>query len=66
MSVDFQAEDEYINVSGDLPGFIAELTSFKSKHTSFEYRIAVNESEKVAFKPLKKALTPVRTTYFRK
>lgn len=55
-----------INVSGDLPGFIARLTSFTSKHTSFEYRIAVNESEKVAFKPLKKALMPVRTTYFRK
>lgn len=55
-----------INVSGDLPGFIAELTTLTSKHTSFEYRISVNESEKVAFKPLKKALTPVRTTYFRK
>jgi len=27
LSVDFQAEDEYINVSGNLPGFIAELTT---------------------------------------
>ena len=52
-----------INVSRDLLGFIARLTS---KHLSFEYRIAVNESEKVAFKPLKKALMPVRKTYFRK
>ena len=59
----FRQKINIINVSGDLPGFIAELTS---KHTSFEYRIAVNESEKVALKPLKKALKPVRTTYFRK
>ena len=55
-----------ISISGEFPGFIVRLTSFTSKHTSFEYRISVNESEKVAFKPLKKALTPVRTTYFRK
>lgn len=55
-----------INVSGDLPGFIVELTSFTSKHTSFECQIAVNESEKVVFKPFQTALMPVRTTYFRK
>ncbi len=55
-----------INVSGDLLGFIAELTSLASKHTSFECQIAVNESEKVVFKPVQTALMPVRTTYFRK
>lgn len=37
-----------INVSGDLPGFIAELTS---KHTSFEWHIDVDASVKVVFKP---------------
>ena len=52
-----------INVNGDLPGFIVRLTS---KHTSFECQIAVNESEKVVFKPIQTALMPVRTTYFRK
>lgn len=36
-----------INVSEDLLSFVAELTSFTSKHTSFECQIAVNESEKV-------------------
>ena len=59
----FGQQMNIINVSRDLLGFIARLTS---KHLSFEYRIAVNESEKVAFKPLKKALMPVRKTYFRK
>ena len=51
-----------INVSGDLPGFIVELTSFTSKHTSFECQIAVNESEKVVFKPFPTALMPVKAT----
>ena len=40
-----------INVSGDLPGFIAELTSLTSKHTSFEWHIDVDASVKVVFKP---------------
>ena len=66
LPVDFQAADEYNNISGDLPGFIVRLTSFTSKHTSFECQIAENESEKVVFKPFKTALMPVRTTYFRK
>ena len=48
-----------INVSGDLLGFIAELTSLTSKHTSFECQIAVNESEKVVFKPVQTALCPL-------
>ena len=51
-----------INVSGDLPGFIVELTSFTSKHTSFECQIAENESEKVGFKPFKTTLMPVKAT----
>ena len=44
-----------INVSGDLPGFIVELTPF-------ECQIAVNESEKVVFKPFQTALMPVKAT----
>ena len=55
-----------ISISGELPGFIVRLTSFTSKHTSFECQIAVSESEKVVFKPIQTALMPVRTTYFRK
>lgn len=51
-----------INVSGDLLGFIVELTSFTSKHTSFEWQTAVNESEKVVFKPIQTALMPVKAT----
>lgn len=51
-----------INVSGDLPDFIVRLTLFTSKHTSFECQIAVNESEKVVFKPIQTALMPVKTT----
>ena len=51
-----------INVSGDLPGFIVRLTSFTSKHTSFECQIAVNESEEVVLKPFKTALMPVKAT----
>ena len=43
-------------------GFIVELTSFTSKHTSFECQIAVNESEKVVFKPFQTALMPVKAT----
>ena len=45
-----------INVNEDLPGLIVRLTSFTSKHTSFECQIAVNESEKVVFKPIQTAL----------
>lgn len=51
-----------INVSGDLLGFIVRLTSFTSKHTSFECHIAENESEKVVFKPFQTALMPVKAT----
>ena len=51
-----------INVSEDLPGFIVRLTSFTSKHTSFECQIAVNESGKVVFKPFQTALMPVKAT----
>ena len=51
-----------INVSGDSPGFIVRLTSFTSKHTSFECQIAENESEKVGFNPFKTALMPVKAT----
>lgn len=51
-----------INVSGALPGFIVQLTSFTSKHTSFECQIAVNESEKIVFKPFQTALVPVKAT----
>ena len=32
------------------------------KHTSFECQIAVNESEKVVFKPIQTALMPVKAT----
>ena len=53
-----------INVSGDLPSFIAGFTSLTSKHTYFECQIAEIESEKVVFKPFQTALMPVRTTYF--
>lgn len=58
----FRQQMNIINVSGDLPGFIVELTSFTSKHTSFECQIAVNESEKVVFKPFQTALMPVKAT----
>lgn len=33
-----------------------------SKHTSFECQIALNESEKVVFKPFQTALMPVKAT----
>lgn len=62
----FRQQMNIISISGELLGFIVRLTSFTSKHTSFECQIAVNESEKVVFKPIQTALTPVRTTYFRK
>lgn len=62
----FRQQMNIISISGELPGFIVRLTSFTSKHTSFECQIAVNESEKVVFKPIQTALMPVRTTYFRK
>ena len=58
----FRQQMNIINVSGDLPDFIVRLTSFTSKHTSFECQIAVNESEKVVFKPIQTALMPVKTT----
>lgn len=58
----FRQQMNIINVSGDLPGFIVRLTSFTSKHTSFECQIAENESEKVVFKPFKTALMPVKAT----
>ena len=51
----FRQQMNIINVSGDLPGFIVELTSF-------ECQIAVNESEKVVFKPIQTALMPVKAT----
>ena len=62
----FRQQMNIISISGELPGFIVRLTSFTSKHTSFECQIAVNESEKDVFKPIQTALMPVRTTYFRK
>ena len=62
----FRQQMSIISINGELPGFIVRLTSFTSKHTSFECQIAVNESEKVVFKPIQTALIPVRTTYFRK
>ena len=62
----FRQQMNIISISGELPGFIVRLTSFTSKHTSLECQIAVNESEKVVFKPIQTALMPVRTTYFRK
>ena len=62
----FRQQMSIISINGELPGFIVRLTSFTSKHTSFECQIAVNESEKVVFKPIQTALMPVRTTYFRK
>lgn len=62
----FRQQMNIISISGELQGFIVRLTSFTSKHTSFECQIAVNESEKVVFKPIQTALMPVRTTYFRK
>ena len=58
----FRQQMNIINVSGDLPDFIVRLTLFTSKHTSFECQIAVNESEKVVFKPIQTALMPVKTT----
>ena len=60
----FRQQMSIISINGELPGFIVRLTSFTSKHTSFECQIAVNESEKVVFKPIQTALMPVRTTYF--
>lgn len=62
----FRQQMNIMSISGELPGFIVRLTSFTSKHTSLECQIAVNESEKVVFKPIQTALMPVRTTYFRK
>lgn len=58
----FRQQMNIINVSGELPGFIVRLTSFTSKHTSFECQIAVNESGKVVFKPFQTALIPVNAT----
>ena len=51
-----------ISISGELPGFIVRLTSFTSEYTSLECQIAVNESEKVVFKPFQTALMPVKAT----
>lgn len=56
LQIDFKSADEYNKNSRDLPGFIVELTSLTSKHTSFAFLFDVKASEKAILKPFQTAL----------